>query len=301
MRGRCIIAAGRKGWAFRGWNAGYGRLMVERDPLPQARPLAAASRPSWRNLLLGWILAVAAIALFCALGAWQFGRMQAKRDMLEQVGSVLEARLPQPLALAADPARARDYDWAAGTGTFADLPAVLLDNQQRDGRVGVRAYRLFLPVRGRPLLVELGWLPLPPDRRLPQVPRPPGQRRIEGLLLPPPSGGLASRALLPQPSGALLATAIDRDRLAAAFRLPAVAPRVLRLDPRQPLGYARDLDVLPNTLPPERHLGYAVQWFGLALAVLATALVLTFRRPGSTKSGSTKSGSSRPGSPEARP
>ena len=50
-----------------------------------------------------------------------------------------------------------------------------------------------------------------------------------------------------------------RERLAEAFRLPAVAPRVLRLDPRQPLGYARDLDVLPNTLPPERHLGYAVQ------------------------------------------
>ena len=41
---------------------------------------------------------------------------------------------------------------------------------------------------------------------------------------------------------------------------------------------ARDLDVLPNTLPPERHLGYAVQWFALALAVLATALILTTRR-----------------------
>src|SRR3546814_3794695 len=45
-----------------------------------------------------------------------------------------------------------------------------------------------------------------------------------------------------------------------------------------PLGYARDLDVLPNTLPPERHLGYAVQWFALALAVLAIAALLTFRK-----------------------
>ena len=40
----------------------------------------------------------------------------------------------------------------------------------------------------------------------------------------------------------------------------------------------RDLDILPNTLPPERHLGYAVQWFGLAIAVLATALVVTVRK-----------------------
>ena len=57
-----------------------------------------------------------------------------------------------------------------------------------------------------------------------------------------------------------------------------IGARVLRLDPTLPLGYARDLDVLPNTLPPEKHLGYAVQWFALALAVLATALLLTFRK-----------------------
>jgi len=52
----------------------------------------------------------------------------------------------------------------------------------------------------------------------------------------------------------------------------------VRLDPALEIGWARDLDVLPNTLPPERHLGYAVQWWALALAVLVTALVLTFRK-----------------------
>jgi cytochrome oxidase assembly protein ShyY1 len=67
--------------------------------------------------------------------------------------------------------------------------------------------------------------------------------------------------------------------LRRALRVPALAPRVLKLDPALPIGYARDLDVLPNTLPPARHLGYAVQWFGLALTVLVTALVLTFRKP----------------------
>jgi cytochrome oxidase assembly protein ShyY1 len=55
-----------------------------------------------------------------------------------------------------------------------------------------------------------------------------------------------------------------------------LAPRVLKLDPALPLGYPRDLDILPNTLPPERHVGYAVQWFALALAMLVMALVLTW-------------------------
>ena len=53
---------------------------------------------------------------------------------------------------------------------------------------------------------------------------------------------------------------------------------MLRLDPALPMGYARDLEVLPNTLTPDRHRGYAVQWFGLALATLLTALFLAFRR-----------------------
>ena len=38
------------------------------------------------------------------------------------------------------------------------------------------------------------------------------------------------------------------------------------------------MDLLPNTLPPQRHLSYAVQWFGLALTVLVVALVLERRR-----------------------
>ena len=66
--------------------------------------------------------------------------------------------------------------------------------------------------------------------------------------------------------------------IAAALHLPTgVAPRVLRLDPDLPMGYARDLEVLANTLTPERHLGYAVQWFALSAAVLVIALLLTLR------------------------
>lgn len=74
-----------------------------------------------------------------------------------------------------------------------------------------------------------------------------------------------------------LLTRIDIAALAEGLHIQ-LAPRVLRLDPALPLGYTRDLDVLPNTLPPERHRGYALQWFGLALATLILALFLGFRR-----------------------
>jgi cytochrome oxidase assembly protein ShyY1 len=203
-----------------------------------------------------------------------------KQAMLDEVATTIAAREPLALGVAADVARGRGYDWAAGAGHFAEMPAVLLDNQQRGGRAGVRAYRVFVPESaGQPLLVELGWLPLPGDRTLPEVPRPAGQRELAGLLAPPPSHGIGPTGTAAQDDGTLLAIGLDPAALAVTMGLPGLAPRVLKLDPEAGFGYARDLDVLPNTLPPERHFGYAVQWFALALAVLAIALVLTFRRP----------------------
>ena len=239
--------------------------------------MKARRMPLW----LGWTLALLVAAGFVRLGIWQLARMHEKEAVLVSVQAVLAQRVARPLALAADPERAESFDWAAGRGRFAEAPAVLLDNQSRDGRAGVRVYRLFRPDTPDtpPLLVELGWLPLPGDRSLPQVAPIHGDVDLRGLLLPPPSGGIASAVAMKQPNGELLTIAMDAGNLASSLGEAKLPPRVLRLDPALPFGYARDFDVLPNTLSPSRHLGYAVQWFALAAAVLATATVLTFRKP----------------------
>ena len=225
-----------------------------------------------------WLLAIATAALFTALGFWQSRRAVEKQDMLDAAAQVLTSRDVHPLSAAADPARADGYDWATGSGTFDARPALLLDNQQRDGRVGVRVYRIFLPTQGGPLLVDLGWLPLPGDRTLPQVPLAEGTLDLRGLLAPPPSTGISLGRGLMRSGGGWLLTRVDMQAIASETGLSVpLAPRVLRLDPAMPLGYERDLELLANTLPPDKHRGYAVQWFGLALTVLATAILLTFR------------------------
>lgn len=227
--------------------------------------------------LLLWTLAIASMVAFGLAGRWQLDRKAQKQAVLAAVASEVAMRTPKPLAVAADPTRAHGYEWAGGEGVFLDVPAVLLDNQQRNGRAGVRAYRAFDPGDAPALLVELGWLPVPGDRTMPAIPRPAGRMRVEGLLAPPPSSGIATAVAVLEPGGSVLTIGLDAANLESSQGGVALAPRVLKLDPALPLGYARDLDVLPNTLPPERHLGYAVQWFALALAVLVTALVLTFR------------------------
>lgn len=241
--------------------------------------MPAEARMSRRGTLwLGWTLALFAMAAFSALGSWQLSRMHQKQAMLDATARVLARREALPLAAADAAARANDYDWAAGAGRFVPGPAVLLDNQSRDERPGVRVYRLFRADAETRLLVELGWLPLDGARRMPQVPPIDGPQRIRGLLLSPPSHGLAAAVAERRADGTILTTSLDAAALPGLLGTQALPPRVLRLDPALRLGYARDLDVLPNTMPPQRHLGYAVQWFALAAAVLVTALLLTFRR-----------------------
>lgn len=262
-----------------------------------ARRLACiiAPRGGWRvsrgrRLAFGWALALGAIALFASLGSWQLRRMHQKQAMLDAAAQVLSQRRAVSLLDARDGARAHAYDWAAGTGTFTASAPLLLDNQVRNGRVGVRVYRIFRPDaadtgvgRGGVLLVDMGWLPRAGDRSLPRIAAMPTRRTmLRGLLAAPPATGIALGSAAVKQDDAWLLTRVDTaslGRIIGGTQPVAIAPRVLRLDPALPGGFERDLDILPNTLPPERHFGYAVQWYGLALAVLATALVLTFRTP----------------------
>ncbi|WP_045767054.1 SURF1 family protein [Xanthomonas albilineans] len=243
--------------------------------------LAAASRAGAHRrmpLWLGWSVALALALGFCALGRWQLQRMHEKQALLAQAAHVRDR--PQALADALRTGRPERLAWVHGAGRF--LPGqILLDNQIRQGRSGMKLYQPFLPDGvSAPLLVELGWLPLPADRALPSPAPLQGRYVLVGLLGPPPSHGLTlGPALVAAPSPQRwLAMRIEPAAIGVALGRRDILSQVLRLDPALPLGYPRDLDPLPNTLPPERHLAYAVQWFGLALLVLVTTALLSWRR-----------------------
>ena len=69
----------------------------------------------------------------------------------------------------------------------------------------------------------------------------------------------------------------DMTELSAALGRD-LAPRQVLLDPGVPDGYVRDWAV-PGTTP-DRHLGYAVQWFAFAALAAAIWIVLSLRKSG---------------------
>ncbi|MBS0200866.1 MAG: SURF1 family protein [Proteobacteria bacterium] len=224
-----------------------------------------------------WLLAIVVAALFGSLGVWQLGRAQQKRAMLAQAQATIAQKHAIALMAAFDPAHASAYDWAVGAGRFLPAPAVLLDGQVHNGQVGVRVYRMFLPDGAtQPLQVDLGWLPVLDRHHMPTLPVP-ELREVRGLLMPPPSHGLMTPVATRLPDGDVLVTALSAQQLPTLLAQPTLAPRVLRLDPGIRVGGERDLDVLPNTMPPERHIAYAVQWFAMAATILIIAFLLTRR------------------------
>lgn len=229
---------------------------------------------------LAWALAaLAGIASFATLGAWQWSRAQQKEAVLARQAEVLARREAQSLARAADATRAGALDWSAGRGRF-DARVLYLDNQQRDGRAGLRVYGVLQPDDApTPLLVDLGWLPWGERRELPRVELPSAALDVAGVLAPPPSVGVAlGDGVQGQGESRWLLTRVEPAALASRIGLSVpLAPRVLKLDPQVAIGFERDFDLLPNTLPPERHRGYAVQWFALAITVAIVHLILSLR------------------------
>lgn len=228
---------------------------------------------------LGWLTAaLIGVGSFTSLGIWQWQRGVEKRERIAQQETALQQAAPVDLATTLQQPDAAQVMQVQGRGRLL-APLLLLDNQQRQGKVGLRVYAVAQVEDAAPrLLVDLGWVPMPPERVPPVLTLPQGDRALAGLLADWPGQGLrlADNRWPEAASTPVLLSYLDRSEIESAFGVP-LASDVLRLSPQLDYGYHRDLDLLPNTLPPERHFGYAVQWFALAATVAAVYLLLSWR------------------------
>lgn len=233
----------------------------------------------WRRpSLFACFLLLAGLAIFLGLARWQWLRAQEKEQLLASYAAAAQGGLRQYAAL---PARLNDeeYPRIAVHGVYRPDRGYWLDQQIHAGRVGRRAIALFQPaVGGVPLLVDQGWIAAPPGAPPPPWPAlPVGEVELHGIYAPPPGGGLrvGGDALPRQDAWPKLTLFIDLTAITADLG-SATAPRLLLLDADPASGYVREWT--PAVMPPEKHRGYALQWFSFAIAAVVIFIVLHWRK-----------------------
>jgi cytochrome c oxidase subunit 3 len=149
-----------------------------------------------------------------------------------------------------------------------------------DGRAGYFVITPFLLSDGAWLLVNRGWVPLGVSRAvLPDVGVSADERTLRGRADHLPAAGIQmgrpAQLTGPFPAVANFPSSLDIARLLNETSWSRAAEAVL-LDADQPDGYVRQWQA-PG-FPPMRHIAYAVQWFGLALALIVIYIVTNVRR-----------------------
>lgn len=218
-----------------------------------------------------WLLTCALVLLpaLVALGCWQLQRAAQKERLLQvwNDDSIVLQTL-QPLGNPETP----DVVAAHLEGPLLSGRWLLLDNRTRDGRAGYEVIGL-LRSGGVVLPVNLGWIVASPDRRfLPSV-NLPSEGVFDGRLRRLESGLLLGEDVW-ESGWPKRVQALDSRRLAQLLG-QQVLPWVL--DVTSPVVAGLRVDRPQATMQPERHLGYAFQWFTMA-AVLAGLLVWHWRR-----------------------
>jgi surfeit locus 1 family protein len=251
--------------------SGKGGQYIDSNGDMNRFPAARRFRPGVpATLFAGFFLPV-----LLGLGTWQLDRAAQKRELFASFA----AGAGKPLALADHPRgldSLRRFTRVAADGRYRADRQFLLDNMVEDQQAGFRVLTPLVLDDGRAVMVDRGWVPkaFGSHASLPEVAVDTSRRSVTGRLDRLPRPGID----LDRPPGEGWPRVVQfpsADELSAALGMELV-PGVILLDPESPDGFRRNWR--PSDFGPERHVGYAVQWFSLAGTLVVLYLVWALRK-----------------------
>lgn len=217
-----------------------------------------------RRMIFPLLLGIVGTGFLASLGLWQLQRLEWKEGVIAEIAARIGS---DPVALpdAPDPGRDR-YLPVAAEGAFTGEALHVLVSTRAEG-AGHRIVSAFETDAGRRVMVDEGYV------------------RSGGDLRPGPAEGVTVTGNLHWPDE------LDRwtpapDLAAGLFFARDVAAMARALDTDPVLIVARTIDGTPPraaAMPvgtegiPNDHLGYAVQWFGLAAVWAGMTVWLLWR------------------------
>lgn len=233
----------------------------------------------FKPALVPFLATLVVIAVCVRAGIWQLDRAET-RETLASEREARNAQGPRQITELLEMKEPGNYPVQV-RGHFDNQHNILLDNRTLNGVAG---YHLLTPLEtqaGIHVLVNRGWLPRGPDRaRLPDI------APIDGLVTVHGQSYVYSDRImvlaeddLSSPEWPLRLQRVEMQAIGQVLGVE-LAPFELRVDPGQALEQSGP--PLPRvwqdaTMTADRHRAYAVQWFGLAAAVLVIFLAASFR------------------------
>ena len=230
----------------------------------------------FRPTLWTTVAAVLVFAVLAGLGTWQLDRRIWKQQLL---GTRVQ-RINAPVMTfseteaAADSALERlEYRPIRLAGRFDQRRTLKLLSRTRDGHPGFHIITpLVTDAANRVVLVDRGWVPVGADADL--LPAPGGHVAVDGYVRRFETPGRFTPDNEPA-TGAWFY--LDRDQMASALKLDAVAPFYVQRAPSVPPdGYPAG--GVPDIALRNPHLQYAMTWYALAVVLLVIYVVFHTRR-----------------------
>ena len=204
-------------------------------------------------------------AFLAGLGVWQVQRLHWKEGVIAEISGRIDAA---PVPLPAMPQEAQDnFLPVALTGRFTGPPLRVLGAWRAAG-TGFRIVAPLMTEAGRRVMVDLGVIPLDTADDDAAVPLPQGDVTVTGNLNWPDDLNSGT-----PPAEGDTWFARDVDAMADVLlteRVMVVARSVT--PPAAPVPVPVGVEGIPNS-----HLGYAIQWFGLAAVWLGMTGYLVWR------------------------
>ena len=211
-----------------------------------------------------WLVSMAAVLVLVStllLGRWQLQRAWLKERLAEQALSC--QALPALQGVGLTPVvleGACDQRKVMLSGHWVIDKIVYLDNRQMNGRPGFFVLTPFTPEGSQfSILVQRGWMPrnFLNREQVQMVETPTGRVSLEGSIVPSPS----KLYELGQADTGLIRQNLDMAAFAAETGLNLLNKSVQQTASISD-GLQRDWKVLASS--PDKHYGYAFQWFGLS-------------------------------------
>ena len=208
---------------------------------------------------------------------WQLDRAEMKAGLLDEIHQ--RQSMAELTDLGSGTAMEK-FVWrrARLSGRFIPAPTFLLDNRVHAGRAGYFVYSVFQTAKDNMVLVNRGWVQAMPRRdQLPVLTTPAEPLELRGLLKQAPRTGklLAEDTDEILPNEVIRLQFLNLDHVNNNYNLK-LAPLVLRLEEKTSNSF--NIDWPSPASGKEKHLGYAFQWFAMAMALLVIFITLNSKR-----------------------